>query len=115
EAEYETFLSGIRRDLLKAVDVQIKNDPKGRESLPEEVQKILEQEREMSLNQCRTVSTKLALRNPGMGKRMEEAGIMEARLNEQRKKEVRILQEMEEMRPTFVAKRGDFLATGEEV
>lgn len=115
EAEYETFLAGIRTDLLKAVDTHLKNDPKARESLPDDVKKILEQEREMSLNQCRALSTKLALKNPGMGKRLEEAEIMETRLSEQRKKEVRILQEMEKPRATFVAKRGDFLATGEQV
>ena len=40
---------------------------------------------------------------------------MEARLMEQRKKEVRVMVEMAEPRPTFVAKRGDFLAKGEEV
>jgi len=115
EAEYETFLSGIRSDLLQAVDKHVKKDPKGRESLPEEVQKILEGEQEMNLNQCRTLSTKLALKNPGMSRRFEEAEIMENRLKEQRKKEVRILQEMSEPRPTFVAKRGDFLSTGEKV
>ena len=115
EAGYETVLTGIRTDLVNAVDRRVKKDPKGRESLPEEVQKILEKELEMSLNQCRTLSTKLAIKDPGMAKRFEEAEIMETRLKEQRKKEVRILQEMEEPRPTFVAKRGDFLATGEKV
>lgn len=115
EAEYETFLTGIRNDLLQAVDTRIQRDPKGRDSLPKEVQTILEQEQEMSLNQCRTISTKLALKNPGMSRRFEEAEIMENRLKEQRKKEVRVLQEMAEPRPTFVAKRGDFLATGERV
>ncbi len=115
EAEYETFLTGIRSDLLEAVDTHVKKDPKGRESLPEEVQKILEQEQEMNLNQCRTISTKLALKNPGMSRRFEEAEIMENRLKEQRKKEVRILQEMSEPRSTFVAKRGDFLSAGEKV
>jgi hypothetical protein len=114
-AEYETYLSGIRNDLLLAVDTRVKKDPKGRESLPAEVQKILEQEQEMSLSQCRTISAKLDLRNPGMARRFEEAEIMENRLSEQRKKEVRILREMAEPRPTFVAKRGDFLATGERV
>lgn len=115
EAEYETVLSGIRTDLLKAVETRVKKEPEGRGSLPDEVRKILEQDQEMSLNQCRTISTKLDLKNPAMSKRMGEAEVMEARLKEQRKKEVRILEEMSEPRPTFIAKRGDFLATGEKV
>jgi hypothetical protein len=115
EAAYESHLATLRRDILKAVDVQLRNDPKARDALPEEVKKILEQDREMDLNQCRTISSKLALKNPGMGRRLEEAGIMETRLTEQRKKEVRILQELPEPRATFVAKRGDFLAPGEPV
>lgn len=113
--EYDAVLAGIRSDLLQAVDARLKKDPKGRESLPDEVRKILDDSREMSLGQCRTISTKLALKSPGLERRFEEAEIMETRLAEQRKKEVRILQEMAEPRPTFVAKRGDFLAPGERV
>lgn len=115
EAEYETHLAALRRDILKAVDARLTRDPKARDALPEEVKKILEQDRAMDLNQCRTISSKLALKNPGMGRRLEEAGIMETRLAEQRKKEVRILRELPDPRPTFVAKRGDFLAPGEPV
>ena len=38
-----------------------------------------------------------------------------ARLEELEKKEVRILEELDEVRPTFIAKRGDFLSLGEPV
>jgi hypothetical protein len=115
ESEFEAMMDGIRSDLLKAVDEKIAKDPKGRAGLPKDVQKIVEREEDMSLNQCRNLNTKLALKDRTMGRRLEEAEIMEARLKEQRKKEVRVMVEMAEPRPTFVAKRGDFLAHGEAV
>jgi hypothetical protein len=115
ENEFEAAMEGIRRDLLSAVEEKVAGDPQGREGLPEEVRRILEREGEMSLNQCRTITNRLALKNPGMGRRLEEAEIMEARLVEQRKKETRVMVEMAEPRPTYVAKRGDFLAKGERV
>ncbi len=115
EADYGEALAAIRRDLLEAVEVRLKKDPKAGDAFPADVKKILEQDREMSLDQCRIVSAKLAVRERGMGKRLEEAEIMETRLTEQRKKEVRILQELPEPRATFVARRGDFLAPGEKV
>ena len=114
EVELKAALAGIRSDLIIAVDKQIAKDPKGREAMPENIRKILEEE-EMSLAQCREISTKLSLKSGGMSRQMAEAEIMESRLEEQRKKEVRVLEEMADPRPTFVAKRGDFLATGEEV
>lgn len=115
ESELEAVLDGIRSDLLKAVDEKIAKDPKGRAGLPKDVQEILEREEDMSLNQCRSLNSRLALKDRTMGRRLEEAEIMEARLKEQRKKEVRVMVEMAEPRPTFVAKRGDFLAHGEAV
>jgi hypothetical protein len=115
EAEFEAVMSGIRGDLVRAVDEKVAKDPKGRAALPGDMQALLAREDGMSLNQCRTLNTKLGLKDRGMGRRLEEAGIMEARLMEQRKKEVRVMVEMAEPRPTFVAKRGDFLAKGEEV
>lgn len=115
EAEFEKTMGVIRTRLVAAVDKKVAGDPKGRDSLPAEVKRILEREDDMSLNQCRVVTSKLALKDGGMNRLMEEAGIMEARLREQRKKEVRVMQEMAEPRPTFVAKRGDFLSRGEQV
>jgi hypothetical protein len=115
EAEFEAAMDGIRGDLLRAVEKKFANDPKGRAALPGDVQAILAREDDMNLNQCRTLTAKLALKDRGMGRRLEEAEIMETRLKEQRKKEVRVMVEMKERRPTFVAKRGDFLAKGDEV
>lgn len=115
EFEFEEVLSGIRRILLTEVGKLLQKDPKSQEKLPEEVQRILNQESEMSLNQCKTLSTKFPIKSAGMTQRFEEAGIMESRLIEQRKKSVRVLEEMAEARPTTVAKRGDFLAEGEQV
>ncbi len=115
EAEFEKVMGRIRSRLVAAVDKKVADDPKGRDSLPDEVKRLLEREEEMSLNQCRSVTTKLALKDGGMTRLMEEAEIMEARLQEQRKKETRVMEEMAEARPTFVAKRGDFLARGERV
>jgi hypothetical protein len=115
ESEFEEVLSGIRLTLLAEVGKLIEKDPKSQEKLPADVQKILNQESEMSLNQCKTLSAKLPIKSAGMAKRIEEAGIMDSRLTEQRKKSVRVLEEMTEPRATFVAKRGDFLAEGERV
>ena len=115
EAEFEAAMDGIRGDLLEAVEKKISGDPKGRAALPGDVQAILAREEDMSLNQCRALTAKLDLKDRGMGRRLEEAEIMETRLKEQRKKEVRVMVEMAEPRATFVAKRGDFLAKGEEV
>ncbi|MBL9160458.1 MAG: PSD1 domain-containing protein [Verrucomicrobiales bacterium] len=115
EAEFEAVLAGIRGDLLKAVDQKFAKNPKARAALPKDVQAILAREDDMDLNQCRTLNAKLALKDRGMGRRLEEAEIMETRLKEQRKKEVRVMVELAQPRATFVAKRGDFLAKGEEV
>ena len=115
EGEFDSVLDGIRGDLLEAVEKKVAKNPKGRAALPKEVQAILEREEDMNLDQCRTLTAKLALKERGMARRLEEAEIMETRLKEQRKKEVRVMVEMEETRPTFVAKRGDFLTHGEAV
>ena len=115
EAEFEALMERLRADVVKAVDEKIANDPKGLAALPRDVQKILARKEEMNLNQCRTLTAKLTIKDRDMGRRLEEAEIMESRLKEQRKKEVRVMVEMAEPRPTFVAKRGDFLAKGEEV
>jgi len=115
ESELDAVVDGIRGDLLRAVDEKIARDPRGRAGLPKDVQDLLEREAEMSLNQCRSLNSRLDLKDRTMGRRLEEAEVMEARLGEQRKKEVRVMSEMSEPRHTFVAKRGDFLARGEEV
>lgn len=115
EAEYEAALDSLRADILQAVETRFQKDPKARETLTDELKSILEQDRDMSLMQCRTLSAKLALKLPGLPRRLAEAGTREARLTEQRKKEVRVLEELPTPRATFVAKRGDFLSPGEKV
>ena len=114
-AEYQALLSGIRKDVLEQVDLKIAEDPKGIESLPENVRKILDSDKAMNLAQCRTVLSKVLPRNAAMNQRIAEAGIQETRLKELRKKEVRIMTEMETPRETFIAKRGDFLSKGTQV
>ncbi|MEC5126155.1 PSD1 and planctomycete cytochrome C domain-containing protein [Verrucomicrobiales bacterium BCK34] len=113
--EYRVYLGKIRVDLMEQVDRKIQEAPDGRESLPEEVVKILDSEKEMSLAQCKVISKNIAPRDTLMAVRLENAQIMEARLKLLREKEVRILEEMKEPRKTFIAKRGDFLALGEQV
>ncbi len=115
EAEYETALADLRSDLLEAVESRFKKDPQARDNLPDEIKSILEQDREMSLRQCRALSKQLALKNPALNRRFAEVETRETRLTAQRKKEVRILEELPTPRATFVAKRGDFLSPGERV
>lgn len=113
--EYREFLGAIREDILEEVSAVVEKHPKGREGLPEEVLEILDADSAMNLAQCRTLSKKIMPRDGVMTRRLEEAGIMETRLREMRKKEVRVMEEMEKPRDTFVAKRGDFLTRGERV
>lgn len=113
--DYRVSLAKIRADLIKEVDKKILEHPKGRESIPEDVLKIIDSDDPMSLNQCRTISRKIAPRDSALKRRIDETAVMETRLKELRKKEVRIMEELEEPRETFVAKRGDFLTQGEKV
>jgi hypothetical protein len=115
EKEYEDLLDEIRGDILAQVELKIADHPKGRDSLPGDVRKILDSDREMDLTQCRTVSKKLMPKDSDMSRRLDEAGIQNARLAEIRKKETRIMEEMERPRDTYIAKRGDFLSKGTRV
>ena len=113
--EYRVFLGQIRADLLNQVDKRIKESPKGKEAFPEEVVKIIDSDKSMSLAQCKVLSKNVSPRDADMTRRLADAGIMESRLKLLRAKEVRVLEEMEKPRETFVAKRGDFLAKGDRV
>jgi len=110
--EQKTALEEIRRTLRSDVERLVKRNPA---ALPENVRKIVEREGDMSLAQCQAVARALKPASPGMGQKLEEASITAARLEELEKKEVRILEELDEVRPTFIAKRGDFLSLGEPV
>lgn len=113
--EYRAYLGDIRTDILEAVDKKIEKDPKGRDGLPKDVLKILDNEEEMALGQCKLVAKKISLRDRDLTIRMGKGDIMEARLKAMRGKEVRVMEEMETPRETFIAKRGDFMTHGEEV
>lgn len=113
--EYRVFLGKIRSELLEQVDQKIEKDPKGKEALPKDVIKIIDSDKAMSLAQCKVILKNVNPRDKAMALRLSEAGIMESRLKLLREKEVRVIQEMEKPRETFVAKRGDFLAKGEKV
>lgn len=113
--EYRVFLGKIRSELLAQVDQKIKEDPKGKGALPKGVIEIIDSDKAMSLAQCKVILKNVNPRDTTMALRLSEAGIMESRLKLLREKEVRVLQEMDEPRETFVAKRGDFLTKGEKV
>ena len=113
--EYRVYLGKIRADLMKQVDLKIQKDPKGREALPKEVVEIIDSEKEMSLAQCKVIQKKVAPRDTVMSVRLENAQIMETRLKLLKSKEVRVIEEMKKPRETFIAKRGDFLAKGDQV
>lgn len=113
--EYRALLAEIRNDILAEVELKVADHPKGRESLSEGVRKILDSDKEMNLKQCRAVSKEVMPRDSEMDLRLAHADIQEDRLINQRKKEVRVMEELGEMRPTFIAKRGDFLTRGEKV
>ncbi|NLT71440.1 MAG: DUF1553 domain-containing protein [Verrucomicrobiaceae bacterium] len=115
EAEHEAVLDTLRADILQAVETRFQKDPEARETLSDEVKIILALDRGMSLKQCRTLTKQLDLKLPGLQRRFTEAETREARLTEQRKKEVRVMEELPAARATFVAKRGDFLSRGEKV
>ncbi len=113
--EYQDLIGGIRKDILAQVDEKVATYPNGQEALPEDIRKILDSDKSMNLAQCRTVSKKLMPKDTEISHRIALAGIQETRLKEMRKKEVRIMEEMEKPRDTFIAKRGDFLTQGSQV
>lgn len=110
--QHEAALGIIRSTLRADAGRMMEKNPA---ALPEAVRKIIETKSEMSLAQCQAVARALKPANPAMGRKLEEASITAARLEALEKKEVRVQEEMQEIRPTFIAKRGDFLAPGEQV
>jgi hypothetical protein len=106
--EYRALLADIRKDVLAGVEKKVADDPKGREKLPESVREILDSDKDMNLKQCKAVSKEVMPRDAAMNLRLAKADIQEARLIQLRKREVRIMEEMEKPRKTFIAKRGDF-------
>ena len=113
--EYRALLADIRKDILAGVEKKVADDPKGKEKLPESVREILDSDKDMNLKQCKAVSKEVMPRDAAMNLRLAKADIQEARLIQLRKREVRIMKEMEKPRETFIAKRGDFLSEGEKV
>ncbi len=93
----------IRSELLAQVDQKIKKDPKGKEALPKGIIEIIDSDEAMSLAQCKVILKSVNPRDTEMALRLSEAGIMESRLKLLREKEVRVIQEMDEPRETFVA------------
>lgn len=114
-AELEAVMSGIRSEILRAVDQKIATRAQGRTDLPADVQALLKHEREMRPDHCRALIKKLGITDRALQRRLDEAEVMEARLRQQRLKQVRVMAEMATPRPTFIAKRGDFLTRGDEV
>jgi Protein of unknown function (DUF1553)/Protein of unknown function (DUF1549)/Planctomycete cytochrome C len=110
--QQEAALGVIRRTLHADAGRLLKKNPA---ALPEAVRKIIAAGNEMSLAQCQAVARALKPANPELGRKLEEASITADRLEALQKKEVRVQAEMEEIRPTFIAKRGDFQAHGEQV
>lgn len=111
-SEQEAALDSIRNTLRAEAGRMIRKNPG---ALPDAVRKMIEANGEMTLAQCQAVARALKPANPSMGRKLEEAAITAARIEALEKKDVRVLEEMKEIRPTFVAKRGDFLAPGEPV
>jgi len=114
--EYRTFVADLRSDLMGKVESALEKNPKKKEKLSETLVKILEDDQKKpSFNQCRTIARKIIPGDRAMRVRLEKGSIRAARLRAVRQNEVRIMQEREEPRPTYVAKRGDFMSRGEKV
>ncbi|MEM7698783.1 MAG: PSD1 and planctomycete cytochrome C domain-containing protein [Verrucomicrobiota bacterium] len=107
-------INRLARELAAA---QISKLEESEEPVPEEVLSLLALESVLSPKQVQDLVKLLKLRNPSLNRKIAEQAIHRSRYKAQAAKTVRITRELAdaEMRPTFVAKRGDFLAQGEQV
>jgi len=115
EREFEAERSRIERAVRAAAAEELDKDPEKREKLAGDLRGLLEGEDALSLQQCRQLMTQTVGNLPRMRVRLDKAAIMESRLEAMRSKELRVMEELEEMRPTRIARRGDFLSPGEAV
>lgn len=87
----------------------------GREGLKETTLTMMDSEGELSTSQMKILLREVLGRDGEMSIELEKVDIIANRLKAMREKTVRIMEDLEETRPTFIAKRGDFQAKGEQV
>lgn len=112
--QFDQFLSRQEAAIRDLIDSQ-QSSPKSK-PLAQDIQKLLDHEEPWTLAQCRKAAKSL----PGgkasaINARLADAQQMSDRLDAQRKNSVRVMAELPEPKSTFVAMRGDFMSTGQEV
>ncbi len=116
QAALEARIAEIESAIRKAVSRSVAENPQGRRSIPEDVLTILDGDDGMSLAECKRVLDKVpGAKIAGLRRDVAEAEIMQDRVAADRGKAVRVMREMDAARPTFIARRGDFLSEGERV
>ncbi len=114
-AEFDATVAKLEASVREAAEKALAKRKQGREGIPEKALEALDQKKPMTLAQVKLVLKDIAKGNAPSNRQAAELDITANRLQAQRAKEVRVMEELEEMRPTYIAKRGDFLSRGEQV
>ncbi|MEM9282465.1 MAG: PSD1 and planctomycete cytochrome C domain-containing protein [Verrucomicrobiota bacterium] len=115
-AELEVKRSKLEEKMRPIAMRALERKEKDQQKLPEKSVRFLDSGKPLTVAQMKVIQKELAGGNAGgIGRSMTELEIMSDRLTAMREKTVRVMQEIEEPRQTFIAKRGDFLTRGQEV
>ena len=113
--QYQAKKAAVEADLREAAAAAFAKRKQGREGIAKDVLAALDGEQAMTPALISKVHRTLVPSNTAMRDEIERVTIAANRLKEMHEKSVRIMEDLEETRPTFVAKRGDFLSRGEQV
>lgn len=114
--QYERTRRKIESAIREACSEVVDRRPEASKAVPDGVLEILESDEPMSLKQCRTVFSKLlGGKDARLKRQLDQAQVMLERLERLRQNSVRVMREDDEMRATYIAKRGDFLNPGQQV
>lgn len=114
-AEVESMRAAVEKEVRRHAAAAITALEKAGKEIPAKSKKILDSSDKIVVANARLIVRELIKGNGGLNRQMEELTIATNRLAEMKKKTVRIMAALETSEPTFIAKRGDFLAKGEEV
>lgn len=114
-ADFRTSVAKLEADVRKSAEAALVKRKQGREGIDEKTLAALDSEKAMTLAQIKLVLKHVTTGKAAYNRRAAELDITSNRLKAQRAKEVRVMEELDKMRPTFIAKRGDFLSKGEQV
>ncbi|MEM1294694.1 MAG: PSD1 and planctomycete cytochrome C domain-containing protein [Verrucomicrobiota bacterium] len=114
-ADYRDSFAQLESNVRKAAELTLAKRKNGRDGVDKKALQAIDSDKAMTMAQVKLVLKHVAKGKAAYNRKAAELDITANRLKAQRAKEVRVMEELETMRPTFIAKRGDFLSKGEQV